>query len=693
MHLAGRDGKAKGLLYSLASLAFLASLTWTCHAAPASQQVMNAKVEGQRQQQQQQFNNVADDGWLNLTVIHTNDVHARVDPVNYQGVACSQADIASGRCYGGSARHKTIIDGLRQNAQHSLLLDGGDEFQGTLFYTYYKGSITADVLNTLGYDVVTIGNHEWDDGPDNLARYWPKLKMPVVCANIDFSKNPELGKLVKPYHIFEDLKLGVIGYITNTTGDISNAGPTVSFTDPIPVVQKYIDELQAMGIQRILAVSHNGYGPDIELAANTRGLDLIVGGHSHSYLGDPSNPLSEGPYPTVVKNLDGENTLIVQAYCWGRYIGHLDVVFNPEGKIVSWSGQPILVTYDTPPNQELQNRVNGWRQEFEEWGKTVLGVATDDFDVEGCRAGECTMGNLVTDAMLTHAQEKLQSLSIANDDMTFEDMDAMEEGDDDDDLEHVDDHKPRVDAAFINTGGIRAAIPAGNVTIEEILTTSPFGNALVAASFKGKELLDMLDAVLSGRHAKTGKQVTSSIQISGLRYVYNSSLAVEQAPRGRLVTAHIKGRNGKWRVISKDKKYWVVTLDFVLKGGDNLLESKDRPSSIVLGKLDEVLMEYIRKRGTISPYLDCRILDLVKHPRGVCDTKLSSGDEKMERELERHEAMYAWPEGAPSYLKQQYTDRLEMMLHLQELRHRHRPDVGPEDAGAPMFPGSQDPWY
>ncbi|KAF9977330.1 hypothetical protein BGZ73_006371 [Actinomortierella ambigua] len=673
MRVSRRDGATKGLLWSITTFAFLASCSLTCHAAPAVQHNL-----GGTRGSQHRLASADDNGWLNLTVIHTNDVHSRLDPVNLQGVACSEDDITSGHCYGGSARHKTVIDRLRGNAQHSLLLDGGDQFQGTLFYTYYKGNVTAEVMNALDYDVVTIGNHEWDDGPANLARYWPKLKMPVICANIDFSKNPELGKLVKPYHIFEDLKIGVIGYITNTTSDISNAGPTISVTDPIAAVQKYIDELQAKGIQRILAVSHNGYGPDMELAAKTRGLDLIVGGHSHSYLGDPSNPLSEGPYPTVIKNLDGENTLIVQAYCWGRYIGHLDVVFNPEGKIVSWAGQPVLVTYDTPPNQKLQTMVSSWRKEFEEWGKTVLGEATADFDVQGCREGECTMGNFVADAMLTHARERLQGQSDASMDREIAetviyDASDNEAADEEDALamESFAESKPRVEAAFINSGGIRAALSKGNITIEDIMTASPFGNGLVVINMKGKELLDTIEAVLTGRHPKTGKQVTSNVQLSGLRYVFDSRPGVR-----RLVKAHIKGRSGKWQVISKNKAYWMVTLDFMVAGGDNILEKKQRPGMITLDKLDQVLMNYVRARRRVSPYLDCRILDLAKNPGGKCKTAEKSGSEN--EALERREDVHAWPEGAPSHLKQQYVNRLDMMVELQEMRERYRPDFAPE---------------
>ncbi|KAF9133782.1 hypothetical protein BGW39_008959 [Mortierella sp. 14UC] len=553
---------------------------------------------------------VANEGWLNLTVIHTNDVHSRVDPANEVGVSCSDHDRATGHCYGGSARHKTVIERLRKANQHSLLLDGGDE-----------GNVTAQVMNELGYDLGTIGNHEWDNGPDNLGRYWPKLKFPIVCANIDFTNNPELGKLVKPYHIFEDLGVAIIGYITNTTGDISNAGSSVSFSDPIPAVQKYVDELEAKGIKRILALSHNGYGPDMELAAKTHGIDLIVGGHSHSYLGDPKNPLSQGPYPTIIKNLKGENTLIVQAFCWGRYIGHLDVVFNPEGKIVRWKGEPILVENSLPADPHLLTEIDGWREQFEEWGQTVLGKATDLFDQDSCKQRECTMGNLVADAMLQVARTSTRANSRA-----------------------------WTDFSFINSGGIRSGLPEGNVTIEMIMTASPFGNGLVQTQFTGDEVLKLLEAVSAGRYKKSQRLVTSNIQVSGLRFVHDSSRPMSDA---HLIKAEYQGRDLVWRPISKTAVYNVATLDFVLKGGDNIVEPKERRNEITLELLDETLMNYIESKGEISPYLDGRIKDLAppKNPEVLSDPerrdRMMSGD---------------WPVGTPEHVKTQYPGGFQAMI-------------------------------
>ncbi|KAF9091641.1 hypothetical protein BGX29_010862, partial [Mortierella sp. GBA35] len=387
------------------------------------------------------------DGQLNLTVIHTNDIHSHVDPANALGVACTDADISVGNCYGGAARHKTLIQKLRAARKDSLLLNGGDE--GTLFYSYYKGNVTPVIMNELGYDATTVGNHEWDDGPDTVGRFWAKLNMSIVCANIDFSKNPELGKLVKPYTIIEKYDVGLTGYITPTTGDISIAGNTVSFTDPVPAVQKAIDELTAKGVKRIFA-----------------------------------DPMYQGPYPTLIKNLDGEETLIVQAYCWGRFIGNLDISFNPEGKIVSWVGGPVLVEHSLPGDPILLQQVDGWRSEFEVYSKKYLSYAADDFNLDGCYTRDCYMGNFFNDAMLGHVRRSAEKTGST----------------------------PWPDFAFCNSGAIRSGIPKGNITVENVVTTSPFGNYVVQLPLTGQEVLDMLEGVVVGKNLETGKDVTSFIQ-------------------------------------------------------------------------------------------------------------------------------------------------------------------------------------
>ncbi|KAJ1926865.1 hypothetical protein EC988_010268, partial [Linderina pennispora] len=194
----------------------------------------------------------------------------------------------------------TLINKLREGHPNTLLFDAGDQAQGTLFYTVDKFNATYKLMNHLKYDAMCIGNHEFDDGPDFVAKFFNLLRFPVVCANMDTSKNPNLAKIVKPYTIIDKYQLGVIGYITNTTGSISSSGPTVSFSDPATAVNKYVKILRKKGIKRIIAVSHNGYKEDQEVAARTHGLDLIVGGHSHTYLSlNASEPGAGGLYPTI----------------------------------------------------------------------------------------------------------------------------------------------------------------------------------------------------------------------------------------------------------------------------------------------------------------------------------------------------------------------------------------------------------
>ncbi|KAF9963457.1 hypothetical protein BGZ70_007409 [Mortierella alpina] len=524
---------------------------------------------------------VTNDGWLNLTVIHTNDIHARVDPANEKGFNCSDDDKKNGTCYGGAPRHQTLIQKLRKG-KTSLLLDGGDEFQGTLWYNYYKGDVASQIMNALGYDLTTVGNHEWDNGVATLAKFWNQLKMPIVCANCVVSEETLLKDLVKPYHIFEDLGIAIIGYITPTTGATSNAGPTVSFTDPIPAVQKCVEELEAKGIKRILALSHHGYENDKVVAAQTRGIDLIVGAHSHTFLGDSKNPLSKGPYPTVIKNQAGEDTLIVQAYYMGRYVGNLDVVFDPQGKIVQYEGAPIQVDQTIQPDPKLQAQVDTWRQKFESWSTKVLGKATADFDFTRCKNDECSTGNLIADTMLKCAKD---ARSV---------------------------HGPHPDLAIIQSRVIRAAIPQGQVTAEKVLTTIPYDNVIIQMPMTGQVLLRTLEAVTIRRHKDTNKNVTSPIQVSGLRFTYDSSLSVME---NHIKTATIQDRQGRWVAINPQTTYQVVSTYFLWNGGDNIFGKLDS-DTVNLGDLGKAVMDYIESVGTITPYTDGRIFD-VKHISNV----------------------------------------------------------------------------
>ena len=208
------------------------------------------------------------DGPFTLTVIHTNDVHDRVDPVTAYNNTCGAKDRAKKRCYGGYGRLMTLIHGLRKSATNPVVLSGGDQFQGTLFYRNFKGRLAAEAMNLIGYDATAVGNHEFDDGPAILARFIRQVRFPVVASNIDASRDPDLKGLIKPFAVLRvgGERIGVVGYTTEDTPELSKTGARVRFRRAEAALPAVIARLKAMGIDKIVAVSHAGFGRDKRVA-------------------------------------------------------------------------------------------------------------------------------------------------------------------------------------------------------------------------------------------------------------------------------------------------------------------------------------------------------------------------------------------------------------------------------------------
>jgi 2',3'-cyclic-nucleotide 2'-phosphodiesterase (5'-nucleotidase family) len=278
-----------------------------------------------------------------VTLLHTNDIHAHMEEFNNNGLSCNADQIAKNKCFGGVARIKTVVDAFRANTSDLILLDAGDQFQGTLFFNFYGGNVSSQVMNILKYDAMTIGNHEFDNGVEVLSSFIKSLNFPVISSNIDINQEnltvPLRDAGVKPFIILPKYRLGVIGFITNMTASLIAGGERFknSILDPVETVQKYVDELHAQGIHRIICLSHNGYKDDVYLAQNVKGVQLIVGGHSHSYLSNnASDPRTEGPYPTrALNSLDGKPVYVVQAHRYGDYLGHLELEWDEKDNLVS----------------------------------------------------------------------------------------------------------------------------------------------------------------------------------------------------------------------------------------------------------------------------------------------------------------------------------------------------------------------
>ena len=247
-----------------------------------------------------------------LTILHVNDTHSHIDP--------QRSGDYKGR--GGVIEQAAYIDSVRcaDGKRNVLLVHAGDFSQGTSYFTELGGNIEIDVLNALRFDVVTLGNHEFDNGIEELSRRLKNLEAEVVCANYDF-EGTALDGLVKPYTIIRrgGKKIGIIGLLTDIMEVVdADIARMLTYQEPLQVVNRLSGYLkEEKDCDMVICLSHLGYGEDKELAASIRNVDIIVGGHSHTLLDDKQ----------TVNDLDGEEVIIVQNWKWGLNVGHLSIDF------------------------------------------------------------------------------------------------------------------------------------------------------------------------------------------------------------------------------------------------------------------------------------------------------------------------------------------------------------------------------
>lgn len=494
---------------------------------------------------------------FNLTVLHTNDFHARFEPISKYDSGCSADSNAEGKCFGGSARLVTAVEAARARAENSILVDGGDQFQGTLFYTYYKGKLAAEMMNKLGYDGMTVGNHEFDDGPEVLRGFMDAVNFPILMSNADVSGEPLLaGKLAKSTVIERGgEKIGMIGLTPQDTDELASPGPNVIFTDPSEAVQGEVDKLTAEGVNKIIVLSHSGYVVDQQVAANTTGVDVIVGGHSNTYLSNTSDR-AEGAYPTMVGG-----TAIVSAYAYGKFLGELNVTFNDAGEIVSATGEPIIMDAGVAEDEGTKARITEAAGPLDEIRNKVVASSAEPINGErgDCRVKECQMGNLVADAMLARVADQ------------------------------------GIDIAIANSGGLRASIDSGDVTMGEVLTVLPFQNTLSTFQIKGSTLVAALENGVSQIEEVKGRFP----QVAGMTFTVDVSAEVGS----RISDVMVGGAP-----VDLDKVYGAVSNNYVRNGGDGYKMFRDAMNAYDFGPdLADVTAEYLAENAPYTPYVDGRI--------------------------------------------------------------------------------------
>ncbi len=341
---------------------------------------------------------------FSITILHTNDFHARFEPISRFDSGCGEDSNLEGKCFGGSARMMTAVETAKARTDNWLLVDGGDQFQGSLFYTYYKGAAAAEMMNKMGYDAMTVGNHEFDDGPEVLREFVNNTKFPILMSNADISGEPLLAGAIQKSTIIAKggQRIGLIGLTPQDTDELASPGKNVIFSDPVQAVQGEVDRLTEMGVNKIVVLSHSEFNVDVAVAEGTTGVDVIVGGHSNTLLSNV-NSRAAGAYPTMVGD-----TAVVQAYAYGKYLGELKVVFDDEGVISSATGEPILLDRFVTEDAATKARVGELGAPLDEIRNKVVAEAAAPIegDRSVCRIEECPMGNLIADAMLDRVADQ-----------------------------------------------------------------------------------------------------------------------------------------------------------------------------------------------------------------------------------------------------------------------------------------------
>jgi 5'-nucleotidase/UDP-sugar diphosphatase len=486
-----------------------------------------------------------------LTIMHTNDTHAEHAPGGD----------------GGVARQLTVVKQIRAEGGNSLLLDAGDRFTGTLFHQQYKGQDNVQIMNLLGYDAMTLGNHEFDNGDEVLAAFIDGLNFPVVSANIDFSASDVLAGKVAPYVVLDvgGEQIGVVGLITPETAILSSPGDELVFSDDLAgMAQAAVDELTGEGVNKIILLTHIGYYADVALAPALAGVDIIVGGHSHTL---ESNLYSgaEGPYPTELESASGEPVLVVTAASKNEFLGRLDVEFDAAGVLADWDGDVILLSQYITPDPDMDDLIMELAAPIEELKNTPVGEAAVFLvgDRAVCRVEECNLGNLIADAMRENTG---------------------------------------ADIVLQNGGGIRADIPDGPVTLGQVLTVLPFGNLISTMSLAGADVWDALENGVSQVEEGAGRFP----QVSGLRFSWDGS----KEPGSRIVSVDVlNAETGEYEPLDLEKVYFVATNDFMRNGGDGysmLAENAMNPYDFG-SPLDAVVADYIAANSPVAPEVEGRI--------------------------------------------------------------------------------------
>jgi 5'-nucleotidase len=476
---------------------------------------------------------------------------------------------------------------IEESTENLMKVHAGDAITGTLFYTLFAGQADADVMNEVCFDVFELGNHEFDDSDANLAQFLDWLNE-GGCGTVTLAANvvpaagtPLADGYLEPYTIVNYLgrKVGVIGIdFANKTKNSSQPLPTTQFLDEVETTQKYVDELEAAGVDHIVVVTHHGYDNDQALAAAVDGVDVIIGGDSHTLLGDGFTAFGlgpAGPYPTMATDAGGDPVCIAHAWQYSEMVGQLDVTWSEDGVVTECGGAPTLLLGDTFTREVGE-------EDVELSGADLAAVLAE---IEGTPLLEVVEPDTATAAIIADYATEVDALAAetiatANSHFCLERIPGQDYrvspscpagyG-----AANGGDAQQLVAQAFLarafeadlsvqNAGGVRVEIEVGDFSIADAYTVLPFSNTLVNMELTGQEIVDVLNEAFTYALDPTGSTGAYPYG-SGIRWTTNFDTS-------EITGVEVNPRNaGTWAPIDLTATYTVATNDFIAKGQDGYL--------------------------------------------------------------------------------------------------------------------------
>ncbi|MBX9562029.1 5'-nucleotidase C-terminal domain-containing protein [Aeromonas hydrophila] len=570
---------------------------------------------------------------LDLTIAHINDTHAHLDPTeNALAIQPTGQELFKFNAkLGGYPRLKFKLDELRSQAANEgrnfMVLNGGDAFQGTLYFTQFKGEEESRLLSDMGIDAMVLGNHEFDLGNQAIKDFVSRVNFPVLASNMVKSSSATLkdSENIHEYVIKEvnGESVGIFGLVLENMHDISSPDTDTKFLPMIETAQKMVDTLKSKGANKIIMVTHIGLQNDQAVAKAVNGIDLIVGGHSQTFLGDITelnsigytahnqNPADDNTYAQIVSNPDGGKTCIVQAGEWAKGYGLVNVSLSKEGQLTKCEGRNTLMTGDDFTKEVAKKKVplSGTEQtnvvDFINKSPVIEIVPEDTamrdvIDTEYKPAVAELEAKIIADVptKLTHVRVPTTPDGAGLiDPLVAESL-----------YWKLNKLNTKVDFTIQNAGGVRADVNAGPLSVGYVMgTLLPFGNKIAAFNLKGKDVRATLEyAVDYSIGLETGIAASSGAfpYVGHLSYTYDGKLA----KGSRITKLELLDANGQWQPLDDEKVYRVGANTYIASGKDGYngllkreeLSNKGDYVDSGVGE-NEMFMEYAESQGTLNP--------------------------------------------------------------------------------------------